>query len=81
MKAKTFKPTAALQKRAKPAPPLTFEEWKRRAGVPLLGTRYMKPRDWRNLFISGATPEQAAQHLERPRYNALDAPRLRGKKR
>jgi hypothetical protein len=59
---------------------MSFRAWRERAGVPLLGTQYMRPRDWRNLYISGATPEEAAAHLERPRYNAIDAPRLRGKR-
>jgi len=58
VKAKTIKPRAALRKRAKPAEPLTFDEWKQRVGVPALGTGYMRPRDWR-------TCSSAARHRSR----------------
>ena len=41
----------------------------------------MRPRDWRDLYIGGATPEQAAEYAERNRYNTKDAPTLRAKRR
>jgi hypothetical protein len=41
----------------------------------------MRYRDWRDLFISGGTPEEAARAAERYRFNAQDAPNLRAKRR
>jgi hypothetical protein len=79
--AKPAKKSPATKSTAsKPTTPTSFREWRERAGVPLEGTRYMRPRDWRNLFISGATQEEAAAYLERNRYDAVDARGLRGKR-
>ena len=80
MKAKSRKPREVL--RPKPAPaPLTFAEWRKAAGAPVESGATMRWKDWRELWICGATPEQAAAHAERLRYNAKDAPTLRAKRR
>jgi hypothetical protein len=81
MKAKSRKPRDVVKPRRPAAEPLTFEQWKRAVGVPVLGTRLMRPRDWRDLYISGATPEQAKAYLETARYNTVAAPTLRPKRR
>ena len=80
LKAKAQKPREALR-RPNPAAPLTYREWLAKAGAPVLASAHMRPKDWRDLYISGATPEQAAEYADRNRYNAKDAPTLRAKRR
>jgi len=41
----------------------------------------MRPRDWRDLYISGATPEQAAKAAGVNLHNAKAAAALRAKRR
>jgi hypothetical protein len=81
VRAKPTKPRD-LVKRPKPTTPsVTYREWLQKAGAPAEGSPHMRPRDWRDLFIAGATPEQAAENAERNRYNREVAPALRGKRR
>jgi hypothetical protein len=81
VKAKPQKPREALKRPKAADAPLTYREWLAKAGAPLLASARMRPKDWRDLYISGATPEQAAEYANRNRYNAKDAPTLRAKRR
>jgi hypothetical protein len=51
------------------------------AGAPVTPGPSMRYRDWRDLYISGASPEEAAAAAERFRYNANVAPTLRARQR
>jgi hypothetical protein len=45
----------------KPPPDLDYAEWQRRARALVTVPTTMGERDWRNLFIKGNSPEQAAE--------------------
>ena len=81
VKAKARKPRDVLPKAEPGRATLTYRAWLAKAGAPVEGNRHMRPRDWRDLYIGGATPEQAAEYAERNRYNTKDAPTLRAKRR
>jgi hypothetical protein len=81
VKAKSQNPRDIATRRKPGAPSLTYSQWLAAAGAPVQASPSMRPRDWRNLYISGATPEQAAEYAERRRYNSEIAPALRAKRR
>jgi hypothetical protein len=53
-----------------PPKPLTYAEWRRLAGAMVGVPTAMREREWRNSFILGETPEQAAEAAQRWAYNA-----------
>jgi len=83
MKAKGKTPREIVKpgRARQPAAPLTYREWLKKAGAPTMASATMRPRDWRNLYIAGATPEQAAEAAGVNLYNAKSAPALRAKRR
>lgn len=81
MKTKPRKPREVLKRPKRAAEALTYRAWLAEAGAPTMASATMRPRDWRDLYISGATPEQAAEHASRILYNGKDAPTLRGRRR
>jgi len=60
---------------AKPptAPPGSYAEWRERAAAVLerraILPGVMREREWRRLFIAGATPEEAAARAETENHN------------
>jgi hypothetical protein len=52
-----------------PPKPLTYAEWRQRAGAMVGAPTAMREREWRNRFLLGETPEQAAEAAQRWAYN------------
>ena len=68
------KAPAAPKRTSAPPAEVSYADWKagaaaeaQRRGVP---DGAVRERDWRNLFIRGETPEQAAEYAQRFHHNA-----------
>jgi hypothetical protein len=60
-----------------PAPAMSYAEWRRRARALVNVPTIMGERDWRNLFIKGNAPEEAAKVAETYDTNANARPKGR----
>jgi len=75
-------------KRKAPSPPKrsappasTYAEWKASAAAELqrrgVSAVVMREKEWHTLYISGKTPEEAAEHAQRFQHNATVRTRRR----